>query len=500
MSVKNIQRLLVVIIIVFVAFFVATHSFVEVTFIDKQAGTVDVTLKKDGDKNATKITSTNSIVKRLVSKGSYEVMVKKDGASYFSIVKNGGFLSTKRVSANLEKERSRSFVGNNPGPCLYFDVVLFSAGCSDRLTQIVTHKPAADKLPTYTEPVKTTFEGRIEGFIKTENAHYVLARLTSSEEEDKILGHYLHPIEAGGNIATGLLLKDADKDRSYSISAYKSGFILYSNFGDILYYPNPQQTPERLNIKAPEDSSLTAFALSTSKTGIAISYGTLDTASDTTSAPRISRKQKSVVVVQTDDGSKHFEFSKLFGQVALCGKSKLCALYDGELEVFDISGNDQRLLYSIRDVTSIIDAGDKTLIVRNGEVLGFDIDKASGSIIYSLGGYSLCGVQSVKSGYVICVIDSKKKKAALFVDSTQIDMDSIDKKIDKLSQLPQVRAVSIYGRFVHISPNYGPRVITPDGNYDIDRSKKQGVDAAIQNELDAIGIDRKAYDIKSTFR
>lgn len=500
MPMKYVRLILVVFIIlvpVFALYLYYSYGYVELKIANPGTGNLDVEIRKAGAGQSSKLTTQDGTAKKLVRRGNYELVARKDGSNHISVVRSGGFLGTTKAEGGLEKEKSRRFIGDNPGPCAHFGEVLISLGCSDKITQTLVHRPATAKLPTYTEPLKITYEGRMEGFAQTPKGSFMLARLSTSEEETKARGHYAHPVASNGSVGAGILLKDADKTKTYGVLPFKSGFILHDGFENILSYQDVAQPPEKFSVARPQGKKLRAYAISAGANEIAVAYSELNAVADA-AGDEHSSNEKSTIVVRGSKQSKQFTFSKMYGQISLCGTSKLCLLFDGQLDVFDINGTKPRLLYSIGDVTSVVNSGATLLVVRGRDVLGFNVEKASGSIQYSLGLYSLCGMQPTNKGYVLCLLGANKKKVALYIEPSIEDTGSFDKKISELSNIPEVKTVSAYGNFVYISPNYGGLISTSTG-FDIDRTKKPAVDKAIQEKIDALGIDRKTYTITGFF-
>ena len=107
-----------------VTYWLYSHAYVEIEIkgsVDNQLG---YSLTNSHDK--TELTFQGSPrEKKLVRRGDYEILTEDNGLSAFGVTKTGGFLSTTKVMLQLSPERSRVFVGDNPGPCMaYLDPVL----------------------------------------------------------------------------------------------------------------------------------------------------------------------------------------------------------------------------------------------------------------------------------------------------------------------------------------------------------------------------------------
>ena len=131
--------------------------------------------------------------------------------------------------------------------------------------------------------------------------------------------------------------------------------------------------------------------------------------------------------------------------------------------------------------------------------MSFNPDLLKGFAEYSYGDSHFCGMQKIDtSKYVLCS-NAGSETAALLVDRNTANTDSIDKKIQQLKKISFIDNVSIYGKYIFISPNLGPLVYDNSiKGYNYDPASKRSVSSKINEEIDKIGIDRKAYSIINT--
>jgi hypothetical protein len=88
---------------------------------------------------------------------------------------------------------------------------------------------------------------------------------------------------------------------------------------------------------------------------------------------------------------------------------------------------------------------------------------------------------------------------ALYVDRTQNNTDSIDKKIAGLNDLENVKSVSLYRNQLYISPGLGNPVYNRVTNsFGYDEALRKATNAKINSTIDELGIDRTKYVITNT--
>ncbi len=124
--------LITVVFVIFISVFLwfYGHSFIKVSVDMPVNGEIHYELINQNTKKSSTYTTKASSIKKLVKKGSYEMLVKNQETSSFSVQSTKSFLRTTTINSNLQTEKSREFVGNNPGPCMYYDQsVLISYPC-----------------------------------------------------------------------------------------------------------------------------------------------------------------------------------------------------------------------------------------------------------------------------------------------------------------------------------------------------------------------------------
>jgi len=137
------------------------------------------------------------------------------------------------------------------------------------------------------------------------------------------------------------------------------------------------------------------------------------------------------------------------------------------------------------------------LVVRDKDILSFDVDKQQGFASYSFGDYTYCGgVRADETHYTICATNNKQEKVALQFDLNTPNTGSIDKRVARLLKFYEVDDISAYGSYIYIIPNYGPPVYDSSiPGYGPDPAEVTRVDGILNQEIDRVGLDRNIYHI-----
>jgi hypothetical protein len=484
-----------------------SHSYIEIRLGQDATSMVVLTDQQNG--RSAEITAEGAVVRRLVRRGSHEVLVRQADSSYFAIIETRGFLSTTTVKPKFSKEKARKFIGNNPSPCMYvIDGVLLSSACGDRISQLQVHVPATALQPTFSRKSSSPFNGFVEGIVQTaEGSVVVIKAPLVDEDEGPPHGAYL--IDVKGGLSNGVALEALDENTTYKIAKYQDGFIAYSSeSADAYYYRNMRAQPETIRLAKPNDTSLRlqniasrGNVLVSTYSNLAMSTGNSHDTGEVHSdvVTEIEDKPKSEIVVQDEAASQHHSFNLAPNHIRLCAANKLCLLDNGVLEVIDIANGKRARSFKVGRVTAIESTESKLLIVRANEILAIDIDSQTGAIDYSFEGYGYCGIYISGDPYVVCATNQKRKRVALLINRKADDTDGIDKKINELLEMPDIKDVSIYGNFIHISPNVGEVRPNPKtGFFEYDNSLVGQANSRISQRIDELGISRSSYTIVNT--
>lgn len=488
----------------FVLYWLLGFSFIEVVVGNQGAGDLEYSISDQNRNGDPAITSTSlTTFRKLVRKGNFEVMVKQSDTSAFSVVSAKGFFRTTRVQVELKKERGREFVGGNPSPCMHMlKEALISYACGGPYGDTTLHVPASGNQATYNLLAATGRQGAVEGFVRTGGQEFVIIK-NFLEINDENPAHAAYAV--GDDLSlpvVGISLSALKGDELYTIVPYRQGFLAYNtHLTHAVYYPSVQDEPGVITLSPPNDQTFTPYLITASGDIIAAAYSKPSTGGRVSlDDPKTTAKTPSVVVVQSGNSAKQLSFGKRYSAVQICGQDRLCLLHDHRLEVHDISGNKPNKLFEVTSVNEFHFIGETLLAVKDEAILGIDASTGRGSVQYTFGQYSYCGIKPSGQDYLLCVINPKQKKAALLLSQAQ-NSDGIDQKIAGLLQLDEVMDISAYRNSLFISPNAGPisyqtSIRSYGYNPDTIKSASDKIDA----EIDRLGIDRNRYRIVNTLR
>lgn len=506
MNKKRFILLAITVTFITALYWLASHSYIEITVKKSGSGSLTYRVLDQKAQKTAEIKSPESKIKKLVRRGSHEVLISGDGASYFTVAKTGGFLATKHVVAEMLPEKGREFRGDSPDPCAhYISTVLISFGCGGKFENTKVHVPASNETPTYTaQTLESIGQGFVEGMVDTAEGAVVIIKAPAST--DVFAEHTAYLVRFENNqlsLHDEVPLLDLKDNKFYSTVAYKTGFLVYDNsFEQILYYSDRRAKPVPINIDRSSENTLKPYALSIRKNILALSLSN-NTEGEVADLHDDSPRVQTEVAIFDGNKTTTFNLKGQYRSALLCGNDKLCLLRAKSLEVHDISGTNSRLIYKVSDVENISSSESNLTVFRSGEVLGLDVDKINGSIEYSLGGYTFCGLLHYNdSGYTLCLINSRQKRVALAITEQPLSLTGkIDKQILNLLETKEIKEVSIYGRFIHISPELGEVVYDEASqSFGYDPATIVKVNALIDQAINNQGINTNYYQIINPFK
>ncbi len=466
------------------------HAIVKITVTNPGSGMINYSFSNtNGDERA--FASSSPSTSRIIGSGEYTLTISQNNKNYLSIVKPGHWLSHSKVIANLQPEKQRTYVGDNPSKCMFYTSQLYSVDCGSPFSSVVRHVPADSNLPTYIESHTIPgIEGVFEGAVKTNEGNLVLVHLGDVEGPGS---HILYLVDNDLSPAKKIVLNGLSNNTDYSIANYKQGWLIYStDLSQIYYYASVGSTPTKVPVPRPSDKNLSPVSLMTNQGHITVAYS---------QAPSdLSGKQnvKNEVIDFNSTGTQKIDYiGPPPTKATWCATGRVCVLSGKIMSIYSLADAQQVLrLGSNQDMFVL---GDILLLAQDKKILQLDAHNLSGSIDYSYGRYSFCGYQAIDSSrYVLCM-QSNNKKVALLIDRSVDDKDSIDKKIQQLSSLKEVGTVSIYGPFIHVSPVSGALVFSAaQKGYIPDPAKQAAARAKINAEINKLGINKNVYSVNIT--
>jgi hypothetical protein len=492
--------LLLLLFVGIVIYLVSQYSFIQVN-VQNSSSNQDITYQITDTKKdkSTSHTTTSNSYKKLVRRGEYEALATQDKSSAIAIVKSGGFFTTKQVDLILSIEKGRGFVGNNPFPCtIQSRQVLMTYQCDDFFSKAVAHVPATDEMPTYIARTNYPAPGRIAGTYYKGGQTYVLVH--NDQGGDSGAAYILYELD-GQKIFSKRELFDDRGERDYKLMPYRDGFILYdTQFRAFKYYSSPTAPAEDIKIDLPKMSKdMSAARIATTNDSIVLVIDDSAKRNDE-DVHRDSASGNTIVGIYKNGKVQSYKFNITFSDIEACGTNKLCAVSDGMLYVYDISGSKAKLLYNVSGVQSVTRVGDQLIVQRNKQIIAFDPDTRTGSLDYTFGDYTSCGSPqaTAPNQYVLCLINNRQKKVALLINRGT-ETDNIDQKVVELQKLSSVEDVSAYGNYLYVTPRLGPQIRDKTtGFYSSDPAVVRVTADEINKKLAEIGLDQQKYKVVNT--
>lgn len=494
---KVLLLIVVVLVPIGILLLLFNFSFIKVTIQNPSNVEASYTFKKQADGSVSTSKSNQSSIRKLVRRGSYEVTVRQDNKNAFSITKASGFMTTNTVSSTLASEKSRQFIGNNPGPCMNLvDGVLASYACNANLDEAVIHKPASANEPTSTITNNNAADSEIVGVVSTNEGSVAILK-TPDTGDGVDSPYYAYLLKSDLTSKKRIALDNLSDAQTYKVIAYKGGFLLYStDFNQVLYYGSLGAQPQNITFTKPKNNTLKPQTVSAQGNSLALSYSN-NTIEDDSHASG-NKGIKNEVILLTDNKESHYNFDKPYS-VQLCDPTKLCLINEHGLTVMDISSKKAKQAFFVSDVRFIYTTTKTPVIVRDGDVLSFDVNSGLGSVDYVSSGTKPCGFAGVDSAsYTLCVISKKQNKFALLINRNSDNEDSIDQKVSELEIMPEVKAISVYKNFIFLTPNLGDVQYLPETNtYGYSSTTKAVVNSKIADKVASLKFP-SSYVIKNT--
>lgn len=490
--------LIIIVSTVAVLLFVASRfSFVTVEVPNaNQQNDITYSVSETASNKTSTNTANKTTYRKLVGRGNYSVSVSQNSQNFFALVKTKGFFLSKKVVANLESEKSRTFVGDNPDACMqYSNTVLLSYSCNGLMKTLKVHLPAEGSQSTYAKPIDGSGD-TLEGTVRLNGEAFGLIHGVGGERSES--PRLISLINASGRVSSAAAYhNEISSSDTYNIGTYKDGFVIHggNTTGELLYYKSYKSSPERIAITPPKNKKLIRYLFATSKDSVAIAY--IDrNKSDVNDAHDGKSSGTTTVLMVQDDKSKEMAVPGTFTDLKPCGTKKLCVLVNQQLRVYDVAGKSAKLLYTLPNVQALGGMNDRLLVVNQDSVIALDVDQQSGTVDYSFGSYTYCGISTDDQGYVLCMINDLNRRVALRFDRTKENTSNIDKKIAGLQKSKAVSVLSIYGNQINVVPNYGAKVYNPSSKvYESDPAVVARMKTQFASDLLSVGIDKNAYKI-----
>lgn len=487
---KTISLTVILLILLLVGWLLSRYSYIEVSVVNASGKEISYEITRQGSKASNNV-STKKTYKKLVSRGSYEILTKSNSQSYFAVVNAKGFLTKESVTATLKPEKQRDFIGNTPNPCMHLaNSVLLSYSCGGDVSTVYMHVPADQSTPTYTKPIESEVVGRTEGIFTFNNNTYIAVK--SPEETDDQAPHAVYLYSNEGLTGNPYILKGLDDTSTYTINSYSSGFLAVSeNKNKAVYFSDLNGEPKNIDISYPDKNNTDIpYDLDAKNNTIIVGFSKNKAAANKSEDSIKSPKIDSSIIVIKNGNKKVYKFDKLYEDIQICGDQKICLYSDNELLIYNVSSGKQKLVSKVMNVNGFVVSGSDLIIARDNEVINMNIEKQNGFIDYSYGKYQNCGIQNSEAGYILCVTNSRDDNSALFISKGT--PNSIDKYVSELLKIPEIKSISAYGNYVFISPDLGTYEYNDSTNsFGYNEITKKRVNSLIDEKIKSLNADPK---------
>jgi hypothetical protein len=506
MSKKSIIKLVVALAVVLVALiWMYTHSILEIRVEDNTDTTYSL-MKSNGE--VSKPQQLNGNKKVVVGANTYMVIVKSPESSFTKFITTKRFLGTTTVQATPVKESARTFVGNNPSPCMYLmGEHFYSNECYSGATGLVEHVAATKDLPTYTKSV--SIAGTKSEVISM--AQIKSGAIVGLAYDGENTTYSIVELNSDLSVKATYDYKPVDPTLSYSLKPFMDGFIVYnSTSGTLDYFPNLGDTPHPILIDKAKDTSLSVlYNTEIYPEQIVTAYVSKDNVlakdpTDHDSQSNFPEKgdTKTEFVITTSDKQQHITTNQTFKTALLCAENILCTFNQHTVTIYKIK-NDQtgKPYFVINKAQAIMNDGHVNRFITDQGVLALDLNMETGHYEYTFGLYRFSDVSlsSEPGSYLLSVINPSNNKVALLISPDNLVQNHIDKQVLQLANKPFVSDVSVNRNFIFIVPNYGEQVFNNfTMTYSYLPQTVRDVNAKIDELTKASDINKSEYQFVST--
>ncbi len=493
---KHLAAIILVLIFAAIFYMVFNYSFINLTVESKGEGTVSVRIIEQKNGKESVIESAGKTVKRLVKRGGYEVFAFQKNTTGMVVTEASGFLRTTNAQVKMSPENAREIIGENPSPCLELvQTTLISFSCSGSFQNAEIHKPAVGSQPTYLMRRLENPDYETRSTVTTKNGTFVLFNAISP---DGIPSYLVAKINTSLDITEEYLLENLNTDKSYSMSTYKEGFLVYNDaFSEFYYYTDLTKEPQTIKIDRPEDPEYVPIFISTTRDSIVLSY--ITSHEETLDERHDARLGTSEVIVYKNESQEHYTFKGTLTYATICGIDLLCTQKADRMIVYNIQKANPKNVYEISSVQDIVDSNNDIFIIHKLGVIKLDTEQASGHVAYTFEESEYCGLKIIETGFISCV-QTNQDRLAVQVNTSRAVGNVADRTYRKIKQLPGVNDVSMYKNTLYITPE-APFIYNPltDAN-EPDLIALRGNYEQIKVGLSGLGNELEGYTITYAYQ
>jgi hypothetical protein len=464
------------------------RSWVKVT-LPASSGAVDLSYTlSDKDGVTKKGYSKKTSFRVFIKKGDYTLSLSSPDGSAVSSFKASGFLTTKSLDLNSISESSREFVGDNPAPCMsYRGGTLYSNECTATMRDMNEHVAAQAKTPGYTRQMKSLSYDEIESNVALKSGDLYMTK-PSSTSTQRILQFLVDSPSAIPKSRT----VNVPTAGEYTLASDLDSFIIYSKDGSIITkFTSFESAPENLPSLVSKDKGFSFKSLSFTGNKVVVIYSSGDGGDDT-----LLRRSR----VYSLEGTSLKLFKDLRDNYTFahwCG-DKLCLATSNLLEIYDYTSGKKE--NSINISGEVLSTPDGSLYAQTIEgITEIKPNQTYWRNAYSFGQLKPCGIKPTRSGLLVCVVDGKSVKHALYINTANNSNDKIDKNYYSLNTLLEASNISIYKNFINVTPFSGEVVYDQNnGGFSINQSLADKNFSTVKQKAQQLGIGPE-YKINSLY-
>ena len=518
---------LISLVVLMILIWLSGFAFIEVSVNGTDSNTA-INYTMQNEKNEYTGTVPSKTLKKLTRKGSYQVLVDQGSNNAFALVNTGGFFGTTKINLQLQSEKERTFVGDNPQACMSFSNILISYSCNASIESLRIHTQADSTQPSAIKKIGTdaAFGNSILGDITIQDTLFLFTIL----ELDDGTWYNLVPAPINNSdirfeqiIKLPDILTENGEGIRYSITPFKEGFLVYDIELKKGYYFDAltDDAPEIITLPSTKEPEFNAYSLdvfeesilTVSMSGVA---GREPNASYKPSLSLQKSKEKSDEVLSGNDEQKgtsriaistspdkELKLNYLPDQVRFCSPRHVCILKSSNLEIYTINGGTFSRTASINNITQIESANNHFIAATPKGLLQFDAESLKGSYQYYFGDYGYCGMEIVGQQMLVCIENNHnttRSKSVITISQTD-KTDDIDKLVYELSKESFIKSIAAYGSFIHVAPDYGTLEYQPaTDSIGYNQSKITETNNDVLKKVQSLGLDLNQYSVITSIK
>ncbi len=438
-----------------------------------------------------------SVTKR-VSKGGYRVSVISNEGTSVSFIKTAGFFNTTQITADIQKEGSREFIGEEPNECsLMLNNILVSYGCNGPISTIKAHLASSTTVSSYVKKYAAPDDlASIEGIVKINDTSAIAMVKRSVKQGITPPSQIFYELTVENNSPKLSFVSEATyltPQTEYKFYQQGTEFILLSTDSSELYTGS-----DLASIKPSESKGLAGIQ------GLKlVDYDAKDSASllhAERAKPNLSERDKKtektmVVITRGNEDSQVVPFEgESFKKVSFCLSNSICMLdYENVLHIMDDSLAPRT---KISNISQFISDGETLYLQDSIGLLRMNSDLTAGSYVYVQDKYDITSVLKIDSSKFLVNIKGTGSSSALLIDSEVPAEVLIDKLVFDLRRAPNIKTIVPYRSIIFIVPDLGELVYNTETNLlDYDPVVVDSVRSSLTQSVIDSGIDTQLYQV-----